>query len=129
MTSTRSSRRPSSRSRQPRFLYNHKVVEIGQDDSKAWVQVETPTGSQTHEADYIVGCDGANSKIRRCLFGESVYPGHTWEEQIVATNTYYDFEPYGYDDSQFFITRSTGTWWLKFRLTAYTALPTGRSAG
>ncbi len=86
-----------------KILYNHKVVEIGQDDSKAWVQVETPTGSQTHEADYIVGCDGANSKIRRCLFGESVYPGHTWEEQIVATNTYYDFEPYGYDDSQFFI--------------------------
>src|SRR3569833_603426 len=83
--------------------YGHKVTDIGQDESKAWVKVDTPTGPQTFDADYIVGCDGANSKIRRCLFGDGVFPGHTWDEQIVATNVYYDFEPYAYDDSQFFV--------------------------
>jgi len=65
--------------------WSHNVIGIGQDDSKAWVQVETPAGDQKFEADYIVGCDGANSAIRRGLFGKS-FPGHTWNEQIVATN-------------------------------------------
>ncbi|KAB5559737.1 hypothetical protein GE09DRAFT_65975 [Coniochaeta sp. 2T2.1] len=83
--------------------YKYKVVDLGQDEQKGWVKVETPEGEKTLEADYIVGCDGSNSKIRRLLFGDDVYPGHTWDEQIVATNMYYDFSPYDYDDSQFFI--------------------------
>lgn len=66
-------------------LLNHEVVSIGQDESKAWVNVKTPDGETRMDADYIVGCDGANSKIRRELFGES-FPGFTWDKQIVATN-------------------------------------------
>lgn len=68
-----------------RIEWRHKVVDIGQDASKAWVEVETPEGQKRLEADYIVGCDGANSQIRRSLFGQS-FPGWTWDEQIVATN-------------------------------------------
>jgi 2-polyprenyl-6-methoxyphenol hydroxylase-like FAD-dependent oxidoreductase len=83
--------------------YGYKVVAVGQDGEKAWVEVETPEGMKTVSGDYVVGCDGANSKVRKCLFGEDVYPGYTWDRQIVATNTYYDFSPYDYDDSQFFI--------------------------
>jgi 2-polyprenyl-6-methoxyphenol hydroxylase-like FAD-dependent oxidoreductase len=66
--------------------WNHKVTAIGQDADKAWVDVETPEGSRRLEAAYIIGCDGANSQIRRCMFGERGFPGKTWEEQIVATN-------------------------------------------
>lgn len=65
--------------------YQYKVSSIGQDDNRAWVKADTPEGEQTLEADYIVGCDGANSIIRRSLFGND-FPGHTWDEQIVATN-------------------------------------------
>jgi 2-polyprenyl-6-methoxyphenol hydroxylase-like FAD-dependent oxidoreductase len=65
--------------------WSHKVIGIGQDDDKAWVHVQTPEGEHKMEADYIVGCDGANSAVRRGLFGKS-FPGHTWDEQIVATN-------------------------------------------
>jgi len=83
--------------------YGHKVVGLGQDAEKAWVEVETKDGKKKIEGDYVVGCDGANSKVRKCLFGEDNYPGYTWDRQIVATNTYYDFGPYDYDDSQFFI--------------------------
>ncbi|KAK4234217.1 hypothetical protein C8A03DRAFT_18836 [Achaetomium macrosporum] len=92
--------------------YGHRVVEIGEDKErgKAWVRVEKEFegGGETREeevreADYVVGCDGANSTIRRKLFGEMVFPGFTWDKQIVATNMYYDFEPYDYDDSQFFV--------------------------
>ncbi|KAK3690398.1 hypothetical protein B0T22DRAFT_404927, partial [Podospora appendiculata] len=89
--------------------YGYKVVDIGQDISKAWVDVEVtapdggPATAARVEADYIVGCDGANSIVRRRLFGDWAFPGFTWDKQIVATNMYYDFAPYGYDDSQFFV--------------------------
>jgi 2-polyprenyl-6-methoxyphenol hydroxylase-like FAD-dependent oxidoreductase len=65
--------------------WQHKVVEVGQDDGKAWVDVETPEGPTKVCGDYIVGCDGANSAVRRGLFGNE-YPGWTWDAQIVATN-------------------------------------------
>ncbi|KNG83644.1 hypothetical protein ANOM_008486, partial [Aspergillus nomiae NRRL 13137] len=86
------------------ILHCHRVTGLGQDDVKAWVDVETPNGLQTLEAQYIVGCDGANSQIRRSLFGDREFPGFTWDKQIVATNTYYPFEKHGFDwDSNFII--------------------------
>jgi 2-polyprenyl-6-methoxyphenol hydroxylase-like FAD-dependent oxidoreductase len=66
--------------------WQHKVTNIGQDEEKAWVYVQSPDGLKRLEADFIVGCDGANSQIRRSLFGDLNFPGRTWEEQIVATN-------------------------------------------
>lgn len=67
-------------------LFNHKVVDLGQNDNASWVHVETPEGKKTLEADYVVGCDGANSIVRRTLFGDLNFAGFTWEQQIVATN-------------------------------------------
>lgn len=66
--------------------WRHKVVRIDQDERDARVVVETPMGEQTLAADYVVGCDGANSQVRRSLFGDWEFPGRTWDEQIVATN-------------------------------------------
>lgn len=66
-------------------LFEHEVLEIGQNEGKAWVDVKTPEGEKRMEADYVVGCDGANSIIRRQLFGNE-FPGFTWDKQIVATN-------------------------------------------
>lgn len=68
-----------------RVLFEHEVLGIGQDEEKAWVVVKTPDGEKRMEADYVVGCDGANSKVRRELFGNN-FPGFTWDKQIVATN-------------------------------------------
>lgn len=79
--------------------WHHRVVEAGQDEGGkvAWVDVETPDGRKRLEGEYVVGCDGATSQVRRSLFG-SDYPGFTWEKQIVATNTYYDFGKFGWGD-------------------------------
>lgn len=70
--------------------WGHKVVGLGQDEKrgKAWVDVEDEeTGKQRRfESDFLVGCDGGNSAVRRLLFGKGNFPGFTWEEQIVATN-------------------------------------------
>lgn len=70
------------------YLFNHKVISIGQDESRAWINAldKTTDKEVLLEADYIVGCDGANSIIRRSLFGDMGFPGRTWDEQIVATN-------------------------------------------
>ncbi|KIV91183.1 hypothetical protein, variant [Exophiala mesophila] len=83
--------------------FNHKVVDLGQDKDKAWVDVETPEGNKRLEATYIVGCDGASSTVRRKLYGDTDFPGYTWDKQIVATNVAYPFEKFGYEDVQFFI--------------------------
>lgn len=66
--------------------WGHKVVAVGQNGDKAWVEVETAGGIQRVEADYVAGCDGANSCVRKSLFGND-FPGFTWDnKQIVATN-------------------------------------------
>lgn len=64
--------------------WNHRVVGVGQDEKSAWVDVETPEGKKKIHADYIVGCDGATSMVRKSLFPD--FPGFTWDRQIVATN-------------------------------------------
>ncbi len=65
--------------------WEHKVVQVEQDEGKAWAEVETKEGKKIFEADYIIGCDGANSQVRKCLFGNE-FPGFTWDSQIIATN-------------------------------------------
>lgn len=67
-------------------LWEHKVVAIDQDENEARVHIETLTGKMTLGADYVIGCDGANSQIRRSLFGDLNYPGETLQKQIIATN-------------------------------------------
>ncbi|KAI4762466.1 hypothetical protein E4T52_05265 [Aureobasidium sp. EXF-3400] len=66
--------------------WGHNVIDIGQTEEAAWVDVETCKGLKRLGADYIVGCDGARSIVRRKLFGTDNFPGHTLAEQIVATN-------------------------------------------
>ncbi|KAK0724851.1 FAD binding domain-containing protein [Lasiosphaeris hirsuta] len=83
--------------------WRHKVLSVGQDEGAAWAEVETPDGVERVEGDYIVGCDGANSQVRRSLFGNE-FPGFTWDKQIIATNTYYDFAgKFGWHDANFII--------------------------
>lgn len=70
------------------ILLQHKVTpNLGTSDGKAWVDVEVPSGgTKRFEADYVVGCDGANSQVRRALFGDLEFPGSTWDQQIIASN-------------------------------------------
>ena len=68
-----------------KVFFGHRVIRIDQDDKEARTVVETDEGQKTMAADYIVGADGASSKIRRCLLGDE-YPGETLPQQIIATN-------------------------------------------
>jgi len=89
--------------------WGEKVVGLGgQEDGadKAWVEVKIGDQKEfkRYEADFVVGCDGGTSAVRRLLFGKGGFPGFTWDEQIVATNTYTDaFDKAGWEDTNFVI--------------------------
>ncbi|KAK8163125.1 hypothetical protein BKA80DRAFT_290286 [Phyllosticta citrichinensis] len=103
-----------------------KVVAIGEEGERAWVDTEAVEGDgdaqggekprKRYYSDYVVGCDGASSTVRRLMFGENNFPGMTWDKQIVATNVHYDFSRWGYHDIQFFI--HPEHWHMVARLTA-----------
>lgn len=61
------------------------VVDVGQNDHTAWVDVKVDGEIKRMEADFVVGCDGAQSAVRKSLFGSS-FPGFTWDNQLVAVN-------------------------------------------
>ncbi|KAG9231628.1 hypothetical protein BJ875DRAFT_111739 [Amylocarpus encephaloides] len=84
-------------------------------DREASVTAVVKGGEKVVEkADYVVGCDGANSSIRKCLFGDS-YPGETLSSQIIATNVFYDFHRFQYWDSQFIIHPTD--WYMAAKIT------------
>lgn len=73
---------------------NHKVQALSQDSSGVTLTVMTPEGERVFKADYVIGCDGARSTIRKLL--DLSFDGHTWPNRFVATNVYCDFSKHGY---------------------------------
>jgi 2-polyprenyl-6-methoxyphenol hydroxylase-like FAD-dependent oxidoreductase len=75
-----------------------EVVGLRQDDSGIEVMVDGPEGTRTERADYVVGCDGAHSAVRRLLgigFVGASYDTHIMladvrlsEELSTAVNAY-----------------------------------------
>jgi 2-polyprenyl-6-methoxyphenol hydroxylase-like FAD-dependent oxidoreductase len=66
--------------------WNHHVVDVGSNETGAWAVCKNGNEDSVKvEGDYLVGCDGANSQVRKSLFGDS-FPGKTWDAQIIATN-------------------------------------------
>lgn len=90
--------------------FEHKVTGTGQDEKrrKAWVDVEignddSEKKQQRIEADYVIGCDGAASAVRRSLFGRD-WPGQTFGYKFIVQNVYYDgFEKHGWDAGNYMI--------------------------
>jgi 2-polyprenyl-6-methoxyphenol hydroxylase-like FAD-dependent oxidoreductase len=74
-----------------RFL--HRVIDVHQDEGKAWVDVEVGEEKARHvfEADYVVGCDGATSAVRRSLFGRE-WPGQTFGYRFLVQNVSSSFK-------------------------------------
>ncbi|KAE9382267.1 monooxygenase [Stipitochalara longipes BDJ] len=88
--------------------FNHRVVNIGQDETKAWANVEISTAGEemktvTLAADYLIGCDGSQSVVRKCLFQRD-WPGDTFDSRLLVQNVFYDgFEKYGWDGGNYMI--------------------------
>ena len=67
--------------------WSHRVVDVGQDENSAWAIVEEQEGTQKRiGGDFLIGCDGGTSQVRKSLFGDKNFPGTTWDLQFVATD-------------------------------------------
>ena len=58
--------------------WSHRVAGVTQDDDGVTVTCETPTGTTTARAAYVVGADGAHSGVRH-LLGMG-FPGHSFAD-------------------------------------------------
>lgn len=64
---------------------NHKVTSVGQEGGSAWVEVKHGNTNKRYTGDLVLGCDGAESEIRKRLFGTE-FPGTTWDKQLVIVD-------------------------------------------
>ncbi|CAK4001569.1 hypothetical protein D0859_16434 [Lecanosticta acicola] len=99
--------------------FNHKVTGTGQDADKAWVEVEETGGgggggededeektSKKMEADYIIGCDGARSAVRRSLYGKT-WPGQTFPCRFIVQNVFYPgFDAHNWDGGNYMVDKN-----------------------
>lgn len=82
--------------------WGHRVLSAGQDQSKAWVEVEEQSSKvmKNITGDFVIGCDGGSSLVRKSISGAN-FPGWTWPKQLVAVNVSKelgDFNPPRFDD-------------------------------
>ncbi|MCC7274491.1 MAG: FAD-dependent monooxygenase [Alphaproteobacteria bacterium] len=68
-----------------------RVVGLTQDADKVRAEVELPNGErETIAADFLVGCDGGRSTIRR--LADIAFDGFTWPERFLKIDTIFDFQ-------------------------------------
>ncbi|KAF2768298.1 FAD/NAD(P)-binding domain-containing protein [Teratosphaeria nubilosa] len=88
--------------------FDHRVLGTEQEEGRAWVDVEIGRDVEEKrkerlEADYIVGCDGASSAVRRSLYGKE-WPGQTFPCRFIVQNVYYDgFDKHGWDGGNYMV--------------------------
>jgi len=68
-----------------RVLMGTRVTALAQDADGVSVE----TAAETFEADYVIGCDGGRSTVRKSLGIE--FEGFTWPERFLVVTTKFDF--------------------------------------
>ncbi len=68
---------------------NCPVVEVRQDGSSVEITIGRNGSSERRSARYLIGADGASSKVRRALGIE--FEGFTWPDRILVVSTPFDF--------------------------------------
>jgi 3-(3-hydroxy-phenyl)propionate hydroxylase len=66
------------------------VTGLAQDERGVRVEATGPEGPEEHVLDYVIGCDGGRSTVRKCLDVE--FEGYTWPEQFLVLTTLFDFQ-------------------------------------
>jgi 3-(3-hydroxy-phenyl)propionate hydroxylase/6-hydroxy-3-succinoylpyridine 3-monooxygenase len=84
-----------------RVLWGHEVTGVTQDDAGVHVAVRSDGHERVLHAGWLVGADGAGSKVR----SESGlgYEGMTWPERFVATNVRFPDDREGWAQSTFYL--------------------------
>ena len=70
--------------------YSHEVTGFSQDAQGVTVEVATPQGSKRLRASYLVGADGASSRVRKAARIE--FAGFTYDEKFLVASTDFPLE-------------------------------------
>jgi 3-(3-hydroxy-phenyl)propionate hydroxylase len=71
-------------------LMSHTVTSLDQDSDGVTVLAETPAGIRRFRADYVIGCDGGGSIVRRTL--GIAFDGFTYPEKFLCLSTIWPLE-------------------------------------
>jgi 3-(3-hydroxy-phenyl)propionate hydroxylase len=66
------------------------VAGVEQNDRGVRLAATGPAGPEEHAFDYVIGCDGGRSTVRKCL--EIEFEGYTWPERFLVLTTLFDFQ-------------------------------------
>src|SRR5258706_371372 len=66
------------------------VTDVSQGAGGVRVTVAGPGGEERHAFDYVIGCDGGRSTVRKCL--DVDFEGYTWPERFLVLTTLFDFQ-------------------------------------
>ena len=64
--------------------FKNRVQSVGQDETGVWADIETPDGSYRLDGDFLLACDGANSRLRQ-QFGLD-FGGRYFEERFLIAD-------------------------------------------
>jgi 3-(3-hydroxy-phenyl)propionate hydroxylase len=66
------------------------VTSVTQTADRAFVTAEGPEGPRTFSADFVIGCDGGRSTVRKEIDVE--FEGFTWPERFVVLTSLHDMQ-------------------------------------
>ena len=66
-----------------------RVDEVDASVDGVTVSAETPAGQRQFRGDFLVGCDGGRSTVRKAL--DIQFTGYTWPERFIVLTTPFDF--------------------------------------
>ncbi|HEX6980161.1 MAG TPA: FAD-dependent oxidoreductase [Alphaproteobacteria bacterium] len=79
--------------------FSTRFVKASQDGDGVIATVEGPDGPETIACDYLVGCDGGRSAVRKDLGVE--FEGYTWPERFLVISSKFDLGPHGYTENAY----------------------------
>src|SRR5213083_3648133 len=66
------------------------VTGVSQEAGNVRVTVTGSGVEERHAFDYVIGCDGGRSTVRKCL--DVAFEGYTWPERFLVLTTLFDFQ-------------------------------------
>jgi 3-(3-hydroxy-phenyl)propionate hydroxylase len=71
------------------LLFSSPIVGVSQDESGIEITIERDGRNERRSGRYLIGADGASSRVRRALNIE--FEGFTWPDRLLVVSTPFDF--------------------------------------